>query len=101
MKRRHVCLLLFLLTGLVIGSNVFAEDAAILECGQLMGTPWDQIIIISSSCSETPPPVDISQGISCATAIAGLLNSGYELRDSGLANGNQAFILIANKKKHR
>ena len=101
MNRSHVCLLLVLVSGLLMGSNVLAEDAAILECGQLIGTPWDEIIIIRSSCSETPPPVDISQGVSCATAIAGLLNYGYELRDSGLAYGNEVFILIANKKKHR
>jgi hypothetical protein len=84
-----------------MGIDVHAEDAAILECGTLMGTPWDEIIIIRSSCSEAPPPVDISQGVSCANAIAGFLNSGYELRDSGIANENQVFILIANKKKHR
>jgi len=88
-----------------MGGNVLADEVTILECAIKM-SPFPSpeadpgFYITHFSSSETPPPVDVSVGVSCTTALAGLLDSGYKLREVAVAGAGQVYILISNKKRH-
>jgi hypothetical protein len=64
---------------LLLGTNVFAADVVVLECGEYNFGPGISIVAVDTSLKTIPQSLAV--GSSCAVAITNLLTKGFKIQD--------------------
>jgi hypothetical protein len=107
MKKYCVGLVLCLVSGMALAGNA-ATNVVVLECG-ITFAPFSPenpfpvqdpgLNVITSSSSVTPPAVDLTPRGPCATALAGLIEAGYRVRDVQIFSGQLYYTLVAGGRE--